>query len=88
MHITDAYLLYYMSGTEQTVQNAIFHLFCTKSVLRLVVATIAFGMGVDCPDVRKVIYYGPPSDIEKYVQKTGRVKGKLCIDANICLYDK
>ncbi len=68
-----------MSGTEQTVQNAIFHLFCTKSALRLVVATIAFGMGVDCPDVRKVIHYGPPSDIEIMFRKLDELKGSIAL---------
>ena len=29
-------------------------------------------MGIDCPDVRKVIHYGPLSDIESYVQEMGR----------------
>jgi len=40
--------------------------------LRIVIATTAFGMGVDCPDVSKVIHYGPPGDFEQYVQETGR----------------
>lgn len=42
------------------------------SVLRVVVATIAFGMGLDCPNVRRVIHWGPSSDIESYLQETGR----------------
>ena len=40
--------------------------------IRLVVATRAYGMGVDCPDIRRIIHWGSPSTIEGYVQETGR----------------
>ena len=40
--------------------------------LRVVIATTAFGMGVDCPDIRRVIHWGLPTSIEEYVQETGR----------------
>ena len=40
--------------------------------LRIIIATTAFGIGVDCPDVSKVIHYGPPGDVEQYVQETRR----------------
>ncbi len=42
------------------------------STLRLVIATNAFGMGVDCRDIRHIIHWGVPSDVEQYVQETGR----------------
>ena len=40
--------------------------------LRVVIGTIAFGMGLDCPDVRHIIHWGPSADIESYIQETGR----------------
>ncbi len=42
------------------------------SKLRIVIATVAFSMGVDCPDIRQVIHYGVPNLIEEYVQETGQ----------------
>lgn len=42
------------------------------SCLRVVVATIAFGTGLDCPNVRHVVHWGLPPDIESYIQETGR----------------
>ena len=46
--------------------------FSRASTLRVVIATIAFALGVDCSDVRQVVSFGLPRDIESYIQETGR----------------
>jgi len=53
--------------TRDTVQRDF-----AEGGLEVVVATNAFGMGIDRPDVRAVIHLGPPGSIEAYYQEVGR----------------
>ena len=43
-----------------------------QGILRVVIATVAFGMGLDCPNVRRIYHWGASNDVEAYIQETGR----------------
>ena len=64
---------FYMGVTRKDVQDTIIQSFSrAHAPLRIVVCTVPFGMGVDCVGVMQVIYWGPASDIETYIQECGR----------------
>ena len=68
------------------VKEAIIIGFSTPhSNLRVVIATIAFGMGMDSPNVRRVIHWGPSADVELHLQETGRA-GRDMLPSQAMLY--
>ena len=61
------------SQTSSNVKDHILQQFSqTDGHLRILVATIVFGMGVNCKGVRRVIHFGPSKTIEAYIQESGR----------------
>ncbi len=61
----------YHAGLDRDVRTRGHRAFTDGSV-DIVVATVAFGMGIDRPDVRAVIHLAPPGSIEAYYQEVGR----------------
>jgi ATP-dependent DNA helicase RecQ len=61
----------YHAGLDAEVRSSVSGRFARRT-LDLVVATNAFGMGIDRPDIRVVVHHQPPASIESYYQEVGR----------------
>lgn len=74
--------------THKSVKDSVLQNFKEDSSLRIVIATVAFGMGVDCPDIRQIIHWGVPEDMETFIQETGRAGRDGKPSCSLMLYSK
>ncbi|XP_029457811.1 Werner syndrome ATP-dependent helicase [Rhinatrema bivittatum] len=61
----------YHAGMGIKVRREVHHRFM-RDEIKCVVATVAFGMGINKPDIRQVIHFGAPKEMESYYQEIGR----------------
>jgi hypothetical protein len=82
-----AYYAMYHSKTPERIKEQVLSDIVADGNIRIVIATSALGMGINIPDIQRIIHYGAPQDIESYVQAAGR-GGRNGCDVLAILYYK
>ena len=78
----------YHAGTPEPVKKHI-----SKDVskedghIRVLISTIAFGMGVDCKQISRIVHFGPSKNIECYIQESGCAGRDGCKSKCILLFN-
>ena len=84
LRVNDINALPYHAGLDADVRMRNQDAFLNEDA-DVIVATIAFGMGIDKPDVRFVIHYDAPKSLEGYYQETGR-GGRDGLEGNCIMF--
>ena len=64
--------MYHGGNLSRVKEHIVENMASDEGHLRVLISTIAFGMGVNCKKVRQVIHFGPSKSMKMYVQECGR----------------
>ena len=68
---THFFEMYHMK-TDDSIKQSVLEHFSGNGHLRCVLASSSFSMGLDIPDVERIVHFGPAMDVDDFLQETGR----------------